>query len=39
VTLPGHDLDNIIGLGLRTGFGNDRLRTGHVQFRLSGVRP
>jgi hypothetical protein len=36
VTLPGHDLDNIIGLGLRTGFGNDRLRVGHVKFFSDG---
>jgi len=32
VTLPGQQLDNIIDLGLRTGFGNDRLRVGHVKF-------
>ena len=36
VTLPGHHLDNIIGLGLRTGFGNDRLRIGHVKFFSDG---
>ena len=30
--LPGQDLDNIIDLGLRTGFGNDRLIVGHVNF-------
>ena len=36
VTLPGHDLDNIIGLGLRTGFGNDRLRVGHLKFFSDG---
>jgi len=36
VTLPGHDLDNIIGLGLRTGFGSDRLRVGHVKFFSDG---
>ena len=36
VTLPGHQLDNIIGLGLRTGFGNDRLRIGHVKFFSDG---
>ena len=36
VTLPGHDLDNIIDLGLRTGFGNDRLRVGHVKFFSDG---
>jgi hypothetical protein len=36
VTLPGHHLDNIISLGLRTGFGNDRLRVGHVKFFSDG---
>jgi len=36
VTLPGHHLDNIIGLGLRTGFGNDRLRIGHIKFFSDG---
>ena len=36
VTLPDHQLDNIIGLGLRTGFGNDRLRIGHVKFFSDG---
>ncbi|MFC1880327.1 amidohydrolase, partial [Thermodesulfobacteriota bacterium] len=36
VTLPGHDLDNIIDLGLRTGFGNDRLRVGHIKFFSDG---
>ena len=36
VTLSGHDLDNIIGLGLRTGFGNDRLRVGHLKFFSDG---
>ncbi|MBC2712151.1 MAG: amidohydrolase family protein, partial [Desulfosarcina sp.] len=36
VTLPGQHLDNIIGLGLRTGFGNDRLRVGHVKFFSDG---
>ena len=30
--LPGQDLDNIIDLGLRTGFGNDRLLVGHIIF-------
>jgi predicted amidohydrolase YtcJ len=29
-------LDAIIGLGLRTGFGNDRLRIGHVKFFSDG---
>ena len=36
VTLPGNRLDEIIGLGLRTGFGNDRLRVGHVKFFSDG---
>lgn len=36
VTLPGHRLDDIIGLGLCTGFGNDRLRVGHVKFFSDG---
>ncbi|WP_163336406.1 amidohydrolase [Desulfopila sp. IMCC35008] len=36
VTLPGHRLDDIINLGIRTGFGNDRLRIGHVKFFTDG---
>jgi predicted amidohydrolase YtcJ len=36
VALPGHRLDEIIGLGLRTGFGSDRLRVGHVKFFSDG---
>ena len=36
VTLSGHDLDSIIGLGLRTGFGSDRLRVGHIKFFSDG---
>jgi hypothetical protein len=36
VTLPGHRLDEVIALGLRTGFGNDRLRVGHVKFFSDG---
>ncbi len=36
VTLPGHRLDDIISLGLRTGFGNDQLRLGHVKFFTDG---
>ncbi len=36
VTLPGDDLDNIIRLGLRTGFGNDKLRVGHIKFFSDG---
>lgn len=36
VSLPGDRLDEIIDLGLRTGFGNDRLRIGHVKFFSDG---
>jgi predicted amidohydrolase YtcJ len=36
VTLPGNRLDDIVDLGLRTGFGNDRLRIGHVKFFCDG---
>jgi predicted amidohydrolase YtcJ len=36
VTLPGGRLDDLIGLGLTTGFGNDRLRLGHVKFFSDG---
>jgi predicted amidohydrolase YtcJ len=36
VTLPGQHLDKIIALGLRTGFGNQRLRVGHVKFFSDG---
>lgn len=36
VTLPGDRLAPIIDLGLRTGFGNDRLRVGHVKFFSDG---
>jgi predicted amidohydrolase YtcJ len=36
VSLPGHELDKIIALGFRTGFGNDRLRIGHVKFFSDG---
>ncbi len=36
VTLPGDRLDDIIRLGLKTGFGNDRLRVGHVKFFSDG---
>ena len=36
VTLPGHELDRIVGLGLRSGFGNARLRVGHVKFFSDG---
>ncbi len=36
VTLPGHQLDEIIALGLCTGFGNDYLRIGHVKYFSDG---
>ena len=36
VTLPGDRLDDIINIGLHTGFGNDRLRIGHVKFFSDG---
>jgi predicted amidohydrolase YtcJ len=36
VTMPGHELDRLIALGLRTGFGNERLRIGHVKFFSDG---
>lgn len=36
VTLPGERLDTIIDLGLCTGYGNDRLRVGHVKFFSDG---
>jgi predicted amidohydrolase YtcJ len=36
VTLPGERLDDIVALGLQTGFGNARLRMGHVKFFADG---
>ena len=36
VTLPGERLDTIIDLGICTGYGNDRLRVGHVKFFSDG---
>ncbi len=36
MSLPGHQLDEIIGLGLRSGFGSDRLRIGHIKFFADG---
>ncbi|MDJ0784875.1 MAG: amidohydrolase [Desulfosarcinaceae bacterium] len=36
VSLPGEHVGDIIDLGLRTGFGNDRLRIGHVKFFADG---
>ncbi len=34
--IPGKRLNEAIALGLRTGFGNDRLRVGHVKFFADG---
>ena len=36
VTLPGDQLDHIIKLGFRSGFGNNHLRIGHVKFFADG---
>ncbi len=36
VTLPGNRLDELIDLGLQSGFGNERLRLGHVKFFSDG---
>lgn len=36
VTLPGERLDELVGIGLQTGFGNDRLRIGHVKYFSDG---
>jgi len=36
VSLPGENLDEVITLGLKSGFGNDKLRLGHVKFFADG---
>lgn len=36
VTLPGENLDEAIALGLKSGFGNHKLRLGHVKFFADG---
>ncbi len=36
MSLPSHQLDDIIGLGLRSGFGSDCLRIGHIKFFADG---
>jgi len=36
MSFPGHQLDELISLGLRSGFGSDRLRIGHVKFFSDG---
>ena len=35
-SLPGERMDEAIALGLRTGFGDERLRLGHVKFFMDG---
>jgi predicted amidohydrolase YtcJ len=35
-TLPGENIDEAIALGLRTGYGNDRLRLGHLKYFADG---
>lgn len=32
VTIPGENTDEAVELGLKSGFGNDRLRLGHLKF-------
>lgn len=36
VLLPGESLDEIVHIGLRTGFGNERLRVGHLKYFADG---
>jgi predicted amidohydrolase YtcJ len=36
MNLPGDRLDEVIALGLRTGFGDDRFRVGHLKFFADG---
>ncbi len=36
VTLPGERLEQALALGLRTGFGDNRLRIGHVKYFADG---
>ena len=36
VTIPGERAEEAIALGLRTGFGNDRLRLGHLKYFADG---
>ncbi|MBW2148712.1 MAG: amidohydrolase [Deltaproteobacteria bacterium] len=36
VSIPGERLEEAVSLGLRTGFGNDRLRIGHVKYFADG---
>ena len=36
VTLPGQRLDEAVALGIRSGWGNDRLRIGHVKYFADG---
>ena len=37
VSIPGESLEEALALGLRTGFGDDRLRIGHVKFFADGA--
>lgn len=37
VSIPGESLDESITLGLRTGFGDERLRVGHLKFFADGA--
>jgi predicted amidohydrolase YtcJ len=37
VSIPGERLDEAIALGLRTGFGDERLRVGHLKFFTDGA--
>jgi predicted amidohydrolase YtcJ len=36
VTIPGERIDETVALGLRTGFGDERLRLGHLKFFADG---
>lgn len=36
VSIPGERLEEAVSLGLRTGFGDDRLRIGHVKYFADG---
>jgi predicted amidohydrolase YtcJ len=36
VTIPGERIDEAIALGLRTGFGDERLRLGHLKYFADG---
>jgi predicted amidohydrolase YtcJ len=36
VSIPGERLEEAVSLGLRTGFGDDRLRVGHIKYFADG---